>query len=102
MFYIYIIFIYIIYIIFIFTVLYLQDDGDLLTQLKDQDASVIATDKYKDRVSMAENSSLLIAAATLKDEKTFTCMVVAGADISEYPVKLLIHSGYIRAIVQPY
>jgi hypothetical protein len=51
---------------------------------------------------MAENSSLLIAAATLKDEKTFTCMVVAGADISEYPVKLLIHSGYIRAIVQPY
>uniref|UniRef100_A0A674EFV1 Activated leukocyte cell adhesion molecule b n=1 Tax=Salmo trutta TaxID=8032 RepID=A0A674EFV1_SALTR len=75
------------------------DDGDLLTQLKDQDASVIATDKYKDRVSMAENSSLLIAAATLKDEKTFTCMVVAGADISEYPVKLLIHSEYIRAIV---
>uniref|UniRef100_A0A8C7W2I4 Activated leukocyte cell adhesion molecule b n=1 Tax=Oncorhynchus mykiss TaxID=8022 RepID=A0A8C7W2I4_ONCMY len=93
MFYIYIIFIYIIYIIFIFTVLYLQDDGDLLTQLKDQDASVIATDKYKDRVSMAENSSLLIAAATLKDEKTFTCMVVAGADISEYPVKLLIHKA---------
>ncbi|XP_071214582.1 CD166 antigen homolog A-like isoform X5 [Salvelinus alpinus] len=69
------------------------DDGDLLTQLKDQDASVIATDKYKDRVSMAENSSLLIAAATLKDEKTFTCMVVAGADISEYPVKLLIHKA---------
>uniref|UniRef100_A0A8C7SB02 Activated leukocyte cell adhesion molecule b n=1 Tax=Oncorhynchus mykiss TaxID=8022 RepID=A0A8C7SB02_ONCMY len=61
--------------------------------LKDQDASVIATDKYKDRVSMAENSSLLIAAATLKDEKTFTCMVVAGADISEYPVKLLIHKA---------
>uniref|UniRef100_A0A8C8LM37 Ig-like domain-containing protein n=1 Tax=Oncorhynchus tshawytscha TaxID=74940 RepID=A0A8C8LM37_ONCTS len=57
------------------------DDGDLLTQLKDQDASVIATDKYKDRVSMAENSSLLIAAATLKDEKTFTCMVVAGRNL---------------------
>uniref|UniRef100_A0A4W5QFJ3 Activated leukocyte cell adhesion molecule b n=1 Tax=Hucho hucho TaxID=62062 RepID=A0A4W5QFJ3_9TELE len=75
------------------TVSYFQDDGDLLTQLKDQDASVIATDKYKDRVSMAENSSLLIAAATLKDEKTFTCMVVAGADISEYPVKLLIHKA---------
>uniref|UniRef100_A0A4W5QSD4 Activated leukocyte cell adhesion molecule b n=1 Tax=Hucho hucho TaxID=62062 RepID=A0A4W5QSD4_9TELE len=75
------------------TVLYFQDNGDLLTQLKDQDASVIATNKYKDRVSMAENSSLLIAAATLKDEKTFTCMVVAGADISEYPVKLLIHKA---------
>ncbi|CAB1349031.1 unnamed protein product [Coregonus sp. 'balchen'] len=69
------------------------DNGDLLTQLKDQEASVIATDKYKDRVSMAENSSLLIAAATLKDEKTFTCMVVAGTDISEYPVKLLIHKA---------
>uniref|UniRef100_A0A8C7MJR5 Activated leukocyte cell adhesion molecule b n=1 Tax=Oncorhynchus kisutch TaxID=8019 RepID=A0A8C7MJR5_ONCKI len=75
------------------------DNGDLLTQLKDQDASVIATNQYKDRVSMAENSSLLIAAASLKDEKIFTCMVVAGADISEYPVKLLIHSGYIRAIL---
>uniref|UniRef100_A0A8C7WHH6 Activated leukocyte cell adhesion molecule b n=1 Tax=Oncorhynchus mykiss TaxID=8022 RepID=A0A8C7WHH6_ONCMY len=70
-----------------------QDNGDLLTQLKDQDASVIATNQYKDRVSMAENSSLLIAAASLKDEKIFTCMVVAGADISEYPVKLLIHKA---------
>lgn len=66
--------------------------GDLLVKPKDQNATVIANDEYKGRVSMADNSSLLLSAATLSDQKTFTCMVVAGADIVEYPVHVLIHS----------
>uniref|UniRef100_A0A667XD11 Activated leukocyte cell adhesion molecule b n=1 Tax=Myripristis murdjan TaxID=586833 RepID=A0A667XD11_9TELE len=67
--------------------------GDLLVRKKDQSASVLAQDEYKDRVSMAENSSLLLSAAKLSDQKTFTCMIVAGADITEYPVNVLIHKA---------
>ncbi|XP_071390892.1 CD166 antigen homolog A-like, partial [Centroberyx affinis] len=67
--------------------------GDLLVRQKDQNPTVTATDEYKHRVSMAENSSLLLSAATLSDQKTFTCMIVAGTDISEYPVNVLIHKA---------
>uniref|UniRef100_A0A6Q2ZKU6 Ig-like domain-containing protein n=1 Tax=Esox lucius TaxID=8010 RepID=A0A6Q2ZKU6_ESOLU len=83
----------------LFMIKWKYDNGDLLTQLKDQNVSVMASNEYKDRVSMAENSSLLIAAATLKDEKTFTCMVVAGSDISEHPVKLLIRKAPTRLVI---
>lgn len=65
--------------------------GDLLVRQKDQNASIIASDEYKDRVSMAANSSLLLSAAKLTDQRTFTCMVVAGADITEYPVNVVIY-----------
>lgn len=65
--------------------------GDLLVKQKNQNASIIASDEYKDRVSMAANSSLLLSAAKLTDQRTFTCMVVVGADIAEYPVNVVIY-----------
>ncbi|KAM3875134.1 CD166 antigen homolog A-like [Diretmus argenteus] len=67
--------------------------GDLLAKKKDQDVAVLANDEYRGRVSMAENSSLLLSAAKLSDEKTFTCMMVVGTDIREYPVNVLIHKS---------
>ncbi|KAJ8006286.1 hypothetical protein DPEC_G00126750 [Dallia pectoralis] len=75
------------------------DNGDLFTKPKDKNVSVVASNDYKDRVSMDENSSLLLAAATLKDEKSFTCMLVGPTDISEYPVKLQIRKAPARVEV---
>ncbi|XP_039986060.1 CD166 antigen homolog isoform X2 [Xiphias gladius] len=65
--------------------------GDLLVKQKNQNVSISATDEYKGRVSMAANSSLLLSAAKLADQRTFTCMVVTGADITEYPVNVVIY-----------
>uniref|UniRef100_I3JYV3 Activated leukocyte cell adhesion molecule b n=1 Tax=Oreochromis niloticus TaxID=8128 RepID=I3JYV3_ORENI len=65
--------------------------GYLLVKQKNQNVSISATDEYKVRVSMDENSSLLISAAKLSDQRTFTCMVVTGGDVFEYPVNVLIH-----------
>ncbi|XP_035011161.1 CD166 antigen homolog isoform X2 [Hippoglossus stenolepis] len=65
--------------------------GDLLVKQKGQNTSIIATDDYKDRVNMAANCSLLLSEAKMTDQRTFTCMVVAGADITEYPVNVLIN-----------
>lgn len=65
--------------------------GDLLVKQKNQNVSISATDEYKGRVSMAANSSLLLSEAKLVDQRTFTCMVVAGADITEYPVNVVIY-----------
>ncbi|XP_028275875.1 CD166 antigen homolog isoform X2 [Parambassis ranga] len=67
--------------------------GDLLVRQKGQNASISATDEYKGRVSMAANASLLLSAAKLTDQRKFTCMVVAGADISEYPVNVVIYKA---------
>ncbi|KAM4627814.1 activated leukocyte cell adhesion molecule b isoform 2-T2 [Polymixia lowei] len=69
------------------------NSGDLLVQQNDLNVTIAASTEYKGRVSMAENSSLLISAAKLSDQKTFTCMVVAGGDITEYPVNVLIHKA---------
>jgi len=68
--------------------------GDLLVKKANEDTKISATDEYKDRVSMAENSSLLLSAAKLSDQRTFTCMVVAASDIKEYPINLEILSEY--------
>lgn len=65
--------------------------GDLLTRAQSQDATVTADDEYKGRVSMAANASLMLADAKLTDQRTFTCMVVAGTDIAEYPVSVEIY-----------
>lgn len=65
--------------------------GDLLVKKKNQNVSISATLEYKSRVSMAANSSLLLSEAKLSDQRTFTCMVVAGADIEEYPVNVVIY-----------
>lgn len=43
---------------------------------------------------MAANASLLLSAAKLSDQRKFTCMVVGVADISEYPVNVVIYSEY--------
>ncbi|KAI4815728.1 hypothetical protein KUCAC02_005863 [Chaenocephalus aceratus] len=64
--------------------------GDLLVKRKDHNVSIMTTDEYKGRVSMAAKSSLLLSAAKLSDQRTFTCMVVAGVDITEYPVNVVI------------
>lgn len=68
--------------------------GDLLVKQSGQDASIIANDEYKGRVSMMANSSLLLSKAKLTDQRTFTCMVVAGGDIAEYPVNVVVYSEY--------
>ncbi|KAK5606003.1 hypothetical protein CRENBAI_002219, partial [Crenichthys baileyi] len=67
--------------------------GDLLVKRKNENAMVSATDEYKGRISMAANFSLLLADAKLTDQHTFTCMVVSGADIIEYPVKLVVQKS---------
>lgn len=64
--------------------------GDLLVKQINQNVSVSAGDEYKHRVSMASNSSLLLSAAKLSDQRIFTCMIVAGADIMEYSVNVVI------------
>ncbi|XP_030601175.1 CD166 antigen homolog isoform X1 [Archocentrus centrarchus] len=67
--------------------------GNLLTKQKNQNVSIIPTDEYKDRVRMDENFNLLLSAAKLSDQHTFTCMVVALGDVLEYPVNVLIHKS---------
>lgn len=67
--------------------------GDLLVKQKNQNVSISATDEYKGRVSLAANSSLLLSAVTLADQRTFTCMVVAGADIAEYPLNVVVYKA---------
>lgn len=76
----------------------MKDDGtngDLLVKqaLKDQ-ASVSATDGYKSRVSIAANSSLLIAQGSLADQRVFTCMVVSLTNLEEFPVEVKVYSEY--------
>ncbi|XP_034024984.1 CD166 antigen homolog isoform X2 [Thalassophryne amazonica] len=65
--------------------------GDLLVKKKNQNVSIIATDEYKGRVSLAANGSLLLSAARLSDQRTFTCMVVTGGNIREHPVNVMIY-----------
>ncbi|XP_060928509.1 CD166 antigen homolog A-like [Limanda limanda] len=65
--------------------------GDLLVKQIGQNTSVKATDDYKDRVTMAANFSLLLSEVRLSDQGTFTCMVVAGSNIPEYPVNVVIN-----------
>ncbi|XP_062262309.1 CD166 antigen homolog A [Platichthys flesus] len=66
--------------------------GDLLVrQSQSEPGTVQATDEYARRVSIDEKNNLLITEATLKDDKTFTCMVVSGINILEYPVPVVVH-----------
>lgn len=73
--------------------------GDLLVKQTHKNITIIATNEYKGRVSMAANSSLLLSAAKLTDQRVFICMVVTGADIAEYPVNVVIYSEYKLAQV---
>uniref|UniRef100_A0A3Q2YJ14 Activated leukocyte cell adhesion molecule b n=1 Tax=Hippocampus comes TaxID=109280 RepID=A0A3Q2YJ14_HIPCM len=66
--------------------------GDLLVRKKTESVSISTTDEYKGRINMAANSSLLLSALKLSDQRTFTCMVVVGLDIDEYPVNVVVYS----------
>ncbi|KAM7398664.1 hypothetical protein PAMA_006528 [Pampus argenteus] len=74
---------------------YEKDDGtpgDLLIKQAHKDkATVQATDDYAQRVSINDKFSLLITQASLKDQKTFTCMVVSDVNLMEYPVSVIVH-----------
>ncbi|XP_078121778.1 CD166 antigen homolog A isoform X2 [Sander vitreus] len=74
---------------------YEKDDGTrgdlLIKQVSSAQATVQATDQYAQRVSIDANFSLLVSQATLKDQKTFTCMVVSGSNLIEYPVSVLVY-----------
>ncbi|KAK6316572.1 hypothetical protein J4Q44_G00119720 [Coregonus suidteri] len=74
---------------------YEMDDhtsGDLLVkQAHKEEAQIKAMDGYKDRVSIAANSSLMIKGGSLVDQRTFTCMVVYGSNLDEHPVDVLVH-----------
>ncbi|XP_031733328.1 CD166 antigen homolog isoform X1 [Anarrhichthys ocellatus] len=66
--------------------------GDLLIkQARNDQATVQATDDYAERVSIDDKFSLLITKASLKDQKTFTCMVVSGSNLMEYPVSVAVY-----------
>ncbi|CAJ1064519.1 CD166 antigen homolog A [Xyrichtys novacula] len=66
--------------------------GDLLIrQARSEEATVQATDGYAQRVSTDDKLNLLITEATLKDQKTFTCMVVSETNVMEYPVAVVVH-----------
>ncbi|XP_031428508.1 CD166 antigen homolog A isoform X2 [Clupea harengus] len=71
---------------------YAKDDGthgDLLVkQAHKEEATIQATDGYKARVSISANFSLLITKATLDDQRVFTCMLVWGTNVEEYPVEV--------------
>jgi hypothetical protein len=67
--------------------------GDLLVkQAHKEQAQIQAMDGYKDRVTIAANSSLMIQGGSLVDQRTFTCMVVYGSNLDEHPVDVLVHS----------
>lgn len=73
-----------------------KDDGTLgdllIKQVRNDQAIVQATDGYAQRVSIDDKHSLLITQASLKDQKTFTCMVVSGTNLMEFPVSVFVHS----------
>ncbi|XP_075876198.1 CD166 antigen homolog isoform X2 [Nelusetta ayraudi] len=73
---------------------YEKDDGTpgdlLIKQASAEKATIHAIDGYAQRISVDDNYNLLIAQASLKDIKTFTCMVVFGANLMEYPVSVVV------------
>ncbi|XP_074527550.1 CD166 antigen homolog A isoform X1 [Halichoeres trimaculatus] len=74
---------------------YEKDDGSigdlLIKQSHSESATVQATDGYASRVSTDDLYRLLISQATLKDQKTFTCMVVSETNVMEYPTTVVVH-----------
>ncbi|KAM9348266.1 CD166 antigen homolog A [Symphorus nematophorus] len=74
---------------------YEKEDGSpgdlLIKQARSDEPTVQATDDYAQRVSIDDKFSLLITQASLKDQKTFTCMVVSETNLMEYPVSVSVH-----------
>ncbi|XP_066507185.1 CD166 antigen homolog A isoform X2 [Hoplias malabaricus] len=71
---------------------YTKDDGssgDLLVKANKKDeAKISATDGYKERINISQDSSLVINKATLADQRVFTCIVVSFNNLNEYPVEV--------------
>ncbi|KAK3521999.1 hypothetical protein QTP70_021405, partial [Hemibagrus guttatus] len=66
--------------------------GDILVKQENkEEAKITATDGYKDRASIGNDSSLLIKNAVLDDQRVFTCMVVSMNNLNEYPVEVEVH-----------
>ncbi|CAI5644269.1 CD166 antigen homolog [Oreochromis niloticus] len=74
---------------------YEKDDGTpgdlLIKQARSDQATVQATDGYAQRVSIDRDFSLLITQASLKDQRTFTCMVVSDTNLMEYPASVVVY-----------
>ncbi|KAK5859301.1 hypothetical protein PBY51_003378 [Eleginops maclovinus] len=74
---------------------YEKDDGTagdlLIKQASSSEATLQATDQYAERVSIDDKWSLRITQASLRDQKTFTCMVVSGENVKEYPVTVSVN-----------
>ncbi|XP_061595283.1 CD166 antigen homolog [Cololabis saira] len=74
---------------------YEKDDGSaadlLVKQIRSNKQTIQATDGYATRVGLDASYSLLISRATLRDQKTFTCMVVSAVNIREFPVQVYVH-----------
>ncbi|KAM4545453.1 CD166 antigen homolog isoform 2-T2 [Odontesthes bonariensis] len=74
---------------------YVKDDGTsgdlLIKQARNDQETVQATDDYAQRVSIDDQFSLLITQALIKDQKTFTCMVVSADNFKEYPVDVFVN-----------
>ncbi|XP_058270477.1 activated leukocyte cell adhesion molecule b isoform X1 [Hemibagrus wyckioides] len=66
---------------------------DLLTKSQTQNASSSQIAEYKGRLVLTQDLSLQISQAKMTDQRTFTCMVVAGADILEFPVDVSIEKA---------
>lgn len=68
---------------------------DILTKSKSQAASFYPIVEYEGRLNLTKDLSLQISQAKMADQKTLTCIVVAGTEIFEYPVQVTIQSKYI-------
>lgn len=67
--------------------------GDLLLkQANTEQPTIQAIDDYAQRISIDDKFNLLITRASLKDKKTFTCMVVSDSNLNEFPVSVVVYS----------
>ncbi|GAA6106362.1 activated leukocyte cell adhesion molecule b isoform X2 [Tachysurus ichikawai] len=66
---------------------------DLLTKKNTQNASLAPVAEYQGRLVLTKDLNLKISQAKMADQRTFTCMVVAGEDIFEYPVDVTIEKA---------
>lgn len=64
----------------------------MLKQAHTEQPTIQAIDDYAQRISIDDKHNLLIAQASLKDKKTFTCMVVSESNLIEFPVSVLVYS----------
>lgn len=71
----------------------------MIKQARSDQATVQATDGYAQRVSIDNNLSLIITGASLKDQRTFTCMVVSEENLLEYPVSVLVYSKTMTSVI---